>query len=201
LGEWTREAAEARGLKNMHIGSLRDLAFPDGYFDVVHAAQVFEHLSNPKDDLAEISRILRPGGLLYIDVPNYRTLPIWLGKDDFVLNTPPQHVNYFTPGTLADLLRSAQYESVQITSSGGLKWENLLGRSITSEIVDAYKPANETPATAIPTPVSPLARGKRILKKAIHATIVKPMFYKGLKVGMTLEALARRPGDSQNDRT
>jgi 2-polyprenyl-3-methyl-5-hydroxy-6-metoxy-1,4-benzoquinol methylase len=201
LGEWTFAAAEARGLKNLHVGTLRDLNFPDGHFDVVHAAQVFEHLPNPKEDLAELTRILRPGGLLYIDVPNYRTLPIMLGKDDYVLNTPPQHVNYFTPRTLSALVRSAGYESIEITSSGGLKWENLLGRSISSDIVDAYKPANETPAPASPTRVSPLTRVKRIMKRGVHATIVKPILYNRLKFGMTLEALARRPDHSQNART
>lgn len=100
LGEWTKDAAKVRGLTNLHVGQLRELRFPDHYFDVVYAGQVLEHLWELREDCSEIFRILRPGGLFYADVPNYQTLSILLGKDDFRLNTPPQHINYFTPKTL-----------------------------------------------------------------------------------------------------
>ena len=106
VGVWAGRAAEERGLKNMHIGELKSLGFPDNHFDVVYASQVFEHLLNPMEDLAELTRILKPGGLLYVEVPNYFTLPIILGKDDFMLNEPPQHINYFTPGTMIKMLQN-----------------------------------------------------------------------------------------------
>lgn len=38
------------------------LAFPDATFDVVIANQVFEHIAEPEAALAEISRVLKPGG-------------------------------------------------------------------------------------------------------------------------------------------
>ncbi len=63
VGAWTQEAVRRRGIGNMHTGTLTDLNFPDEHFDVVYAAQVFEHLPNPKAELAEIRRIVRPADL------------------------------------------------------------------------------------------------------------------------------------------
>jgi 2-polyprenyl-3-methyl-5-hydroxy-6-metoxy-1,4-benzoquinol methylase len=195
LGEWAKEAAEARGAQlNLHVGLLRDLRFPDHYFDVVYAAQVFEHLPQPREDLAEIRRILRPGGLLYVDVPNYRNLAGVLGKDDFLLNTPPQHINYFTAHTLSFLLKSAGFQDVRLSSSGGLKLENVFGRSTQSDIADAYRFSEKKGEDGPALGEAPLDRGgKHRLKQVVVSLFVKPVFYRWLKVGMTLAALARRP--------
>jgi SAM-dependent methyltransferase len=193
-GEWTSEAARARGLTNLHVGALADLRFPDYYFDVVYAAQVFEHLPNPRADLEELCRILRPGGILYIDVPNYRTLPILFGRDDFVLNAPPQHLNYFVPATLRLLLHGGGLRDVRIRSTDGLKWELLLGQKTRSDIQDVYSGGARSIARA-PSPKSGPPVGRfpiHIGKKFLRATVVGPVLYDGLKVGMTLAAFARR---------
>lgn len=44
--------------------------WPDDFFDVVTAWEVFEHLENPHHALREIHRILRPGGVLIVSIPN-----------------------------------------------------------------------------------------------------------------------------------
>ena len=197
LGEWAGEAAKSRGLKNLHVGTLSTLQFQPGSFDVVYAAQVFEHLPRPTVDLGEIKRILKPGGLLYIDVPNYRTLSIVLGRDDFMLNEPPQHLNYFRPTVLAAMLRSAGFEVSRVSSAGGLKWENVIGRSIKSEIKDAYGLGEGGRATGSASPQRPLARSASpsMLKQAALTTVVKPLLYERLKLGMLLMAFARKPAN------
>jgi len=53
------------------------IPFPDGSFDVVYSFQVLEHVQDPFRVLAESWRVLRPGGILYCDAPNYRTF--WEG--------------------------------------------------------------------------------------------------------------------------
>ncbi len=48
---------------------IRRLPFSDGSFDVVFASHVLEHISEDRQAMCEIRRILRPGGLAIIEVP------------------------------------------------------------------------------------------------------------------------------------
>src|SRR5580692_1202383 len=61
-----RQEAERRGQANVRFetGDVYQLAFEDGAFDVVHAHQVLQHLSDPVAALAEMRRVCRPGGLV-----------------------------------------------------------------------------------------------------------------------------------------
>jgi SAM-dependent methyltransferase len=45
------------------------LPFPDASFDAVICAEVLEHLHRPEQMLAEICRVIKPGGMLAISVP------------------------------------------------------------------------------------------------------------------------------------
>lgn len=51
------------------INSLDQLCFADNSFDVVVFTQVMEHLPEPSAVLAELQRVLRPGGLLILVAP------------------------------------------------------------------------------------------------------------------------------------
>jgi SAM-dependent methyltransferase len=61
-----RQEAERRGQGNVRFetGDVYRLTFGDGTFDVVHAHQVLQHLSDPVAALAEMRRVCRPGGLV-----------------------------------------------------------------------------------------------------------------------------------------
>lgn len=52
------------------LGMAESLPYHDNAFDVVHASHVFEHLENPLTAAKEAWRVLKPGGLLFIEVPN-----------------------------------------------------------------------------------------------------------------------------------
>ena len=195
LGAWTERAARARGVSNVHVGRLADLSFPDGYFDVVYAAQVLEHLHAPLNELTELRRILRPGGVLYVDVPNNRTLPIMLGVDDFELNMPPGHLNYFTPRTIRLLLQRGGFDLETVGSEGGLKWENLIGRRIRSEIADAARAANLNAAHDNDSHPSRAPSKQRASLKRWIMPLVKRPLYAWAKLGISLYAVARRPGE------
>jgi ubiquinone/menaquinone biosynthesis C-methylase UbiE len=59
------------GNVTLHEGVVESLPFPDGWFDLVTAYSVFHHLADHRPALAETARVLRPGGVLYVDLePN-----------------------------------------------------------------------------------------------------------------------------------
>ncbi|MHB8831210.1 MAG: class I SAM-dependent methyltransferase [Patescibacteria group bacterium] len=47
------------------------MPFADGTFDIVHSANVLEHVADPRHSFDEMVRVLKPGGLLHLTVPNY----------------------------------------------------------------------------------------------------------------------------------
>jgi SAM-dependent methyltransferase len=47
------------------------LPFPDESFDLVYCANVLEHSENPERVVMESLRVLRPGGVLHVEVPNF----------------------------------------------------------------------------------------------------------------------------------
>ncbi len=58
--------AERQRLSNVsfEVGDTYQLAFADDSFDVVHAHQVLQHLTDPVAALAEMRRVCRPGGIV-----------------------------------------------------------------------------------------------------------------------------------------
>src|SRR3990167_3099223 len=55
---------------NQAIGSMEEMEFPDNFFDSVYMGQVLEHSWMPKNLLDKVFKVLKPGGVLIIDVPN-----------------------------------------------------------------------------------------------------------------------------------
>ena len=45
--------------------------FPDESFDIAYSANVLEHTADPERVLMEAMRILKPGGILHMETPNY----------------------------------------------------------------------------------------------------------------------------------
>ncbi len=71
--ELARNRASEQQLTNVtfKVGSIYELPFPDSSFDVVFAHAIFEHISSPDEALAEILRVLAPGGIVAIRSPDW----------------------------------------------------------------------------------------------------------------------------------
>ena len=64
--EIARAYAESQGVGNatFHVGDVTELPFEDGYFDVAHCHNVLMHVPDTAEVLAEVKRVLKPGGLI-----------------------------------------------------------------------------------------------------------------------------------------
>jgi SAM-dependent methyltransferase len=64
----TQQLAAEHGVSNLSVslGDVYDLNFPDASFNVVHAHQVLQHLSDPIAALREMRRVCLPGGVVAV---------------------------------------------------------------------------------------------------------------------------------------
>lgn len=64
----------ARGLGTVRRGDIRSLPFEEGSFDLVLATDVVEHVVEHAEAVAEIRRVLKPGGHALLTVPAFASL-------------------------------------------------------------------------------------------------------------------------------
>jgi ubiquinone/menaquinone biosynthesis C-methylase UbiE len=61
----------------IHQGSVHEIPFPSNTFDKIILTEVLEHVPQENKGLDELYRILKPGGLLAMTVPNYNFPFFW----------------------------------------------------------------------------------------------------------------------------
>lgn len=113
------QAAGARYLVPVHHGFLRDQNFSSESFDVVASLDAFYFHPDPKADLKEIARILRPGGLLAIEIPglNFRRLKNTGLLCRLLYGVPARlnagvHLFYYSRKTLGQIVRQFGFEEI-----------------------------------------------------------------------------------------
>ena len=109
-----------KGLKIKHAGLDGMNVFDNKKFDMVTMFNVLEHLADPANSIKQIKEILKPNGILAIDVPNEYNDFQTAGRDVHGLNdwwvAPPNHLNYFSKDSLVNFLQSLGF-SVEISES------------------------------------------------------------------------------------
>ncbi|MBE9160411.1 3-demethylubiquinone-9 3-O-methyltransferase [Nodosilinea sp. LEGE 06152] len=119
-------------------GVAEALPFEAATFDVVVCVDVLEHVVNPQQAVAEISRVLRPGGVFCFDTINRtvrsRLVMIWLLET--ILRQIPVGIHdwkkFITPQELRAILTQAGFGVVKIDGF------NLFGSTV-AEMIAAYR--------------------------------------------------------------
>lgn len=145
--------AEKRLVTKIWRVPIEDAEIPANDFDAVILSAVLEHLYDPDAVMMKISRILKSGGLLFVDVPNEAGLYFRVGNAyqklrgrDWCVNLAPTfspfHIFGFGPKSLRSLLRKHGLEprvwkvyggTSMVSSHGGLLglFESLVSKIIT----------------------------------------------------------------------
>jgi 2-polyprenyl-6-hydroxyphenyl methylase / 3-demethylubiquinone-9 3-methyltransferase len=113
---------DATGKATYLLGDAMSLPFASGSFDVVCAMDFLEHVEDPAAVVAEISRVLAPGGVFFFHTFNRNPLA-WLviikGVEWFVKNTP-KHMHVLRLFIKPD-------ELSRMCVASGLRFVELLG--------------------------------------------------------------------------
>lgn len=104
-----RYARETLGLR-VDLGSVEGLGLPAGHFDAITLWHVMEHLPDPRVPLAEIHRLLKPGGALMIGVPNFGGWEARFARDKWFHLDVPRHLTHLTRPSLSRSLAEAGFK-------------------------------------------------------------------------------------------
>ena len=108
-------AAEyARQRFNLEIfeGYLEEADFTVQSFDLITYWDVLEHTFSPLNELKISACLLKPGGIIVLNIPNWNSIgrrvfgPHWVGYD------PPRHLYVFSLSTLCRLLEAAGFNVI-----------------------------------------------------------------------------------------
>lgn len=108
------------------IGDAHALPLKDNSIDSILCTQVFEHLLYPHIAIVEIARVLKPGGIAIISVPQTNEL-----------HEEPFDYFRFTKYALTHLANEAGLEVVELIQRGG--FYSVLSQSVIRYLIERYK--------------------------------------------------------------
>jgi SAM-dependent methyltransferase len=95
-----------------HLGYLKvgdDIELIKGNYDLVISSHVFEHIIDPITSIKSIFNILKPGGMLLMNLPNQ-------GRSIREIDAP--HVTFWTPENMTLFLENSGFDKVRVDSIG-----------------------------------------------------------------------------------
>lgn len=136
LSPWAAAYARERLGLDVRTGTLEQAALPAGRFDIVTLWDVIEHVAEPVPLLAEVARVLAPGGRAVLTTGDWGSAYAQSRGADWHLMTPPWHLTMFSRATLARAAARAGLRVAGCASEGvagdGAFWRHraglLLGR-------------------------------------------------------------------------
>ena len=97
------ETARTSAVERFNI-PVADLAgqplLPDRAYNVITLWHVLEHAHGIHESMSEISRLLKPGGLVLIGIPNCASWDAQFYGRHWAAYDTPRHLHHFTPDTL-----------------------------------------------------------------------------------------------------
>ncbi|MBN1278031.1 MAG: class I SAM-dependent methyltransferase [Deltaproteobacteria bacterium] len=117
---------------NLHVHGrpIEDLALAANAFDVVTLFYVIEHIGNPLGIIANVKRILKPGGMLLLRWPHSTPIVRILGPlaNKLDLYHTPYHLYDFSPETISRLLILRGFSEITTLIAGNTQPSDRLGR-------------------------------------------------------------------------
>ncbi|MBI1328831.1 MAG: methyltransferase domain-containing protein [Alphaproteobacteria bacterium] len=106
-----RVAAYSAGLERTRLieSRIEDAVLGNEAYDVVHSCHTAEHLGDPLMVFADHWRVLKPGGILLVDVPNIALLDSDDILEEWFID---KHLYHFSARTLMRMVAAAGFETI-----------------------------------------------------------------------------------------
>jgi len=105
INRWALVQAKKVAVRTyLHEGFAEDLPYASASFGAVIIKHVVEHLPRPERCIAELGRILAPGGLLVLSTPNLSSLLKPMKGDQWIGYKDPTHISLKSPEEWLELL-------------------------------------------------------------------------------------------------
>jgi SAM-dependent methyltransferase len=160
--EPNRHAAElARRRCGIEVfnGMLEHARLPDLSVDVALLSHVIEHLPSPSGTMAELFRLLRPGGSIVLWLPNADSLAARVLREWWIGFDAPRHLHTFSVETLSRLLeqhgfavQSVEHEWIGLEWSWALRL--ILHERLANPAIDRVLATLHPALTAMLSPIS-----------------------------------------------
>ncbi|MEO5644707.1 MAG: class I SAM-dependent methyltransferase [Bacteroidia bacterium] len=119
--EMTREYAEMSSEdlngKIIHVeGDRYADHFAPASVDLIYMEHVFEHVLHPQELLVQIKRMLKPGGVFFVAVPNINSMSSKFFGKHWSWGAPPDHLYFYNPENLSLLLQRNGFEIIDVSA-------------------------------------------------------------------------------------
>ena len=167
-----KDASLRASLSSRHSRPVREdiRQVETGSCDFIYTVNVLEHIPDLDAELAELRRVLRPNGVVFVFVPAFETL--WTSLDDEV-----GHVRRFTRRSLGGALRRAGFTIGRIEHFDSLGFPAALAvRFLEAFGMFRYRPGT---VSFYDSRIFPISRGldgvfRHVLGKNLIAVVRKP---------------------------
>ena len=99
----------------MFTGTLTESSLENSRFDVVTFWSALEHTTDPRMNLLEARRLVKPGGPLIVQLPNAASFQARLFEGDWFALDAPRHRFHFAPPVLKRLLTETGFDVYRAT--------------------------------------------------------------------------------------
>lgn len=177
LSPTSAELARERGAGEVVEGSVMDMPFEDGSFELTVSLDVIEHLSDDVAALTELRRVTAPGGALLVTVPAYQWL--WSGHDEI-----NHHHRRYNRRTLLAAAESAGWHCERTSHFNSL----LLPMAIALRALDKINPKTTKSSLDLWVPPGPM---NCVLRQPLHLEAALIGRGRSIPAGLSLLAVFR----------
>lgn len=159
-------------------------------FDLVTCIHVVEHIRKPKKFISQLLKLIKPGGILFIETPNSDSHLLYVEKGDYTFLIPPDHLWLFSKNSFKYLCKKSTIISVNTYSYS----EHFMG--IIKKLLGRTKNTNNVLTNnTLNIRIFRVRKTKRIIFYYLFDKILAPLFTRLLNIhhkGSILELYIRK---------